>query len=107
MEVYHGESLLPLIAAPVFADQCLNARVITEKLKVGVPLTPGYKHDGYEIFSTDVEKAIKSLMSDDIGREFRKNAEEEKKRLFATMVAGGTTHEMTEAFLKLITTVYY
>ncbi|OAE26715.1 hypothetical protein AXG93_3310s1140 [Marchantia polymorpha subsp. ruderalis] len=96
---------IPLIAAPVFADQCLNARVVTEKLNVGVALTPGYKHDGYEISSTEVEKAIKTLMFDDIGREIRKNAEEEQKRLLATMAPGGTTYEMTEAFLKLITTV--
>lgn len=82
------ESILeevPMICRPIFADQLVNARYLSQIYKVGFELDV--------IERTVIEKTIRKLMLSEEGKEVKKRVVEMKQNIVAGMQIDGTSHK--------------
>ncbi|BFI43263.1 protein MpUGT37 [Marchantia polymorpha subsp. ruderalis] len=93
---------VPIISWPVFVDQPMNARFISDVAKVGVPVMEDFNHKKTIVSRTCVEKAIRTLMFEKTGTELRYNAVKLKEVLTASVAEGGSSHANLRKFLQEI-----
>ncbi|TXG63000.1 hypothetical protein EZV62_009994 [Acer yangbiense] len=93
--VVHG---VPLIAWPLFAEQKLNAVMLTEDLKVA--LRPKAKEDGL-VRREEIAKVLKCLFEGEEGVEIRERMKRLKEAAaMAVSEEGSSTHSLSELVLK-------
>nr|QYK20665.1 UGT2 [Marchantia emarginata] len=97
---------VPFITWPLNADQPLNARFVTEGVKVGIPISLKDTDEDYIVVSRDeVERAIRVLMSEDERHELWNNVQRLKKRTSESVTEGHSSYETLHSFLREITVV--
>nr|QMU23733.1 UDP-glycosyltransferase 2 [Plagiochasma appendiculatum] len=97
---------VPFITWPLNADQPLNARFVTDGVKIGIPISVKDTEDDYIVVSRDeVEKTIRTLMFGEKKRELWNNVQRLKKRTAESVTQGHSSYETLHSFLREITTV--
>ncbi|CAJ1939535.1 unnamed protein product [Sphenostylis stenocarpa] len=85
---------VPMITWPIFADQFFNEKLVTEVLKIGVPV--GAKKwvgvEGDNITWDAVEKAVKRITTGEEATDMRNRAMELSKLARRAMEEGGSSH---------------
>jgi hydroquinone glucosyltransferase len=94
--VIHG---VPLIAWPLFAEQRMNAVLLSEGLKVG--LRPRVRENGI-VERVEVSKVIKCLMEGEDGRNLRKRVNQLKEAANNALKEDGSSSKtISQLALKL------
>ncbi|KAG6545543.1 hypothetical protein Mapa_013145 [Marchantia paleacea] len=93
---------VPIISWPVFVDQPMNARFISDVAKVGIPVMEAFIPKETIVSRTYVEKAIRTLMFEKTGSELRDNALKLMKVVTASVAEGGSSHANLQKFLQEI-----
>ncbi|CAM6085340.1 unnamed protein product [Calypogeia fissa] len=97
---------VPIISWPLSAEQPMNARFIADVAKVGVAVSYFKDEDQYSfegVTRQAVEKAVRLVMLEKKGEEFRKNAKEVQKSLFAAVAEGGSSYRNLHLLLDELT----
>ncbi|KAJ7557122.1 hypothetical protein O6H91_05G111900 [Diphasiastrum complanatum] len=92
---------VPMIPLPQFAEQPMNSKMVTERLKMGVKLRTGA--DGVAE-SGDIEKAVKILMQEEEGLAARKRAIALKEAAARAVAEGGSSYTALKAFIQAAVT---
>ncbi|CAN0880780.1 UDP-glycosyltransferase 76B1, partial [Linum grandiflorum] len=81
---------VPMICAPSFGDQLVNARYVSDVWKVGIHLE-GKMERG------EIERAVKKLMADDEeGKEIRARIGDLKEKMELCLEMGGSSYEAVD-----------
>ncbi|KAI3703250.1 hypothetical protein L1987_73186 [Smallanthus sonchifolius] len=90
--IVHG---VPMIAWPLYAEQHMNARVMTETLCLALRL----ETDENGIFrKEEIEKVVKELMEGDEGKKISKRLKELKNSAMKALSVGGSSMESLSKF---------
>ncbi|XP_047148762.1 UDP-glucose flavonoid 3-O-glucosyltransferase 7-like [Vigna umbellata] len=84
---------VPMITWPIYADQFFNEKLVTEVLKIGVPVG-AKKWNGLEGDSVSwdaLEKAVKSIMTGEAAIVMRNSAKNLSKQARLAMEEGGSS----------------
>nr|GMD64401.1 UDP-glucose iridoid glucosyltransferase-like [Ipomoea batatas] len=88
---------VPMICTPVFSDQPVNARYITEVWKVGLELEKAERGV--------VETTIRKLMAGSEGRELRKRVADLKLKVESCMQKGGSSFQALDELVEFISSL--
>ncbi|KAJ7521274.1 hypothetical protein O6H91_19G045000 [Diphasiastrum complanatum] len=91
---------IPILAFPQGADQMINARLLSEELKVALVLGKG---DKGLVERCQIERAVRNLMED---HENRKRARELQIAARRAIAEGGSSQKSLEEFIQSATTPY-
>ncbi|KAL2940428.1 UDP-glycosyltransferase 76B1 [Bienertia sinuspersici] len=75
---------VPMICQPIFADQDMNARYVTESWKIGFKIEKGVKRD-------EIARAIRKLMMEEEGAEMRSRVTALKEKASLCLKEGGSS----------------
>ncbi|XP_071705625.1 UDP-glycosyltransferase 76G1-like [Rutidosis leptorrhynchoides] len=89
---------VPMILSPFFGDQALNARYMSDVLKVGVYL-------GNVWHKEDIANAIRRIMVDNEGEEIRERAKVIKQKLDVSLIKGGSSYESLESLVSYVSSL--
>ncbi|CAH2057581.1 unnamed protein product [Thlaspi arvense] len=84
---------VPLICWPFFAEQQTNCRYACSKWGIGVEVNPDVKRD-------EIEALVNEMMEGERGKQMRRNALEWKKKAEEASLAGVSSYENFDNFLK-------
>ncbi|CAJ1939529.1 unnamed protein product [Sphenostylis stenocarpa] len=100
---------VPMITWPIFADQFFNEKLVTEVLKIGVPV--GAKKwvgvEGDNITSDVVEKAVKTITIGEEAIDMRNKAKELSKLARRAMEEGGSSHSDLTTLIEELTSLAF
>ncbi|XP_071709688.1 UDP-glycosyltransferase 76G1-like [Rutidosis leptorrhynchoides] len=85
---------VPMICSPFWGDQPLDARYVTDVLKVGVYLENGWSRD-------EIARTVRRVMEEE-GEELRKSARCLKEKVSASIIKGGSSYEYLESLVRYI-----
>ncbi|XP_010691836.2 UDP-glycosyltransferase 76B1 [Beta vulgaris subsp. vulgaris] len=80
---------VPMICFPFFGDQMMNARHVTDVLKVGLQLEKGLERQ-------EINRAIRRLMVEKEGQEMRERITSLKEKADHCLVKGGSSYESSD-----------
>ncbi|KAK1409413.1 hypothetical protein QVD17_35939 [Tagetes erecta] len=86
---------VPMICSPFWGDQPLNARYMSDVLKVGVYLENGWKRQ-------EIANAIRRVMVDE---EIRERVKMLKQKLDVSLIKGGSSYESVESLVAYISSL--
>ncbi|KAK7400760.1 hypothetical protein VNO78_12066 [Psophocarpus tetragonolobus] len=93
---------VPMVTWPLFADQFYNEKLVTEVLKIGVPV--GVKtwvgFEGANVASDAVEKAVKRIMNGKEAIEMRNKAKVLSQQARLAMEEGGSSYTDLNALIE-------
>ncbi|XP_057748865.1 flavonol 7-O-beta-glucosyltransferase UGT74F1-like [Arachis stenosperma] len=91
---------VPMVAMPQWTDQPMNAKFVEDVWKVGVRV----KVDGDNgvVRREEIERCIRKVMGNDVGKELRKNAEKWRELAVEAVSEGGTSDNNINEFMNLI-----
>ncbi|XP_077245448.1 zeatin O-glucosyltransferase-like [Tasmannia lanceolata] len=89
---------VPLATWPMHSDQPLNAMLITEYLKMGVPVREWARREEI-VGSGDVEVGVRRLMESEEGKEMRRRAEELRGVIRDAWSKGGSSRKDLDSFI--------
>lgn len=95
------ESLLngvPMIVWPLYADQKMNATMLTEEL--GVAVRPEKSETTGMVERMEIEAVVKKIMVDEEGYEIRKRAKELKQSAHKALGNGGSSYTSMSQFAR-------
>lgn len=93
---------VPIITWPKEWDQPYNAVLVTNVLKIAIPLCSWTCKDEL-VTSASIEKSVKILMDTTEGEEMRKRAVELSNKIKRSVSPGGVTTKELESFISYIT----
>ncbi|XP_027916547.1 scopoletin glucosyltransferase-like [Vigna unguiculata] len=100
---------VPMITWPIFADQFFNEKLVTEVLKIGVPV--GAKKwiglEGDSVSWDAVEKAVKRIMNGGEAIVMRNSAMELSKLARRAMEEGGSSHSDLIALIEELSSITF
>lgn len=84
---------VPMVTWPIFADQFFNEKLVTEVLKIGVPVgaKKWHKLEGDSVSWDAVEKAVKRIMTGEAAIVMRNSAKNLSKQARLAMEEGGSS----------------
>ena len=85
---------VPMICKPWFSDQRVNTRYVSHVWRVGIELE--------ELERGEIERAVRTLMLDDEGKETRKRAKELKNEIEACTREGGSSYNALNQLVNFI-----
>lgn len=85
---------VPMICKPWFSDQRVNTRYVSHVWRVGIELE--------ELKRGEIERAVRTLMLDDEGKETRKRAKELKNEIEACTREGGSSYNALNQLVNFI-----
>ncbi|XP_057784479.1 zeatin O-glucosyltransferase-like [Salvia miltiorrhiza] len=94
---------VPIAAWPMHSDQPTNAVLVTEVLRVGLPVRKWGAETGEVVTVEMVEDAVRRLIASDEGGEVRKRAEELAAVLRGATEEGGASRLEMDSFIAHIT----
>ncbi|CAI0443401.1 unnamed protein product [Linum tenue] len=83
---------VPMICAPSFGDQFVNARYISDVWRIGI-------HLEWKMERGDIEKVVKALMVEEEGREIRERAGALKEKMELCLKPGGSSYEDVQSLV--------
>ncbi|KAF5766909.1 putative UDP-glucuronosyl/UDP-glucosyltransferase [Helianthus annuus] len=86
---------VPMICSPSFGDQLLNARYVSDVWKIGVKLENGFERG-------EIQSAIKKVMADEEGLEFRNKIVNIKGKVNFCLKKGGSSYSSLEDLVNYI-----
>ncbi|XP_077243035.1 zeatin O-glucosyltransferase-like [Tasmannia lanceolata] len=89
---------VPLGTWPMHSDQPFNAMLVTEVLRIGVPVREWARHEEI-VRSADVEVGVRRLMGSEEGMEMRRRAEELGGAIREALLDGGSSKEDLDSFI--------
>jgi len=84
-----------MICSPFWGDQPLNARYMSDVLKVGVYLENGWKRE-------EITNAIRRVMVDE---DIRERVKMLKQKLDVSLIKGGSSYESVESLVAYISSL--
>lgn len=93
---------IPIAAWPMHSDQPRNSALLTKVLKVGVVVKDWARRDEI-VTASDIEKAVRKLMTTKEGDEMRKSAINLKNSIRRSMEEGGASRLELDNFIAHIT----
>ncbi|KAH0710202.1 hypothetical protein KY284_011629 [Solanum tuberosum] len=92
---------VPIATWPISFDQPFNAILVTNLLKIGIPVK-SRSHRDELIKASTIEKSVKTLMSTIEGEEMRQRAVELSKKIKNSVSRGGLARKAMESFISHI-----
>lgn len=86
---------VPMISSPFWGDQPLDARYVSDVLKVGVYLENGWVRE-------EITSAIKRVMVEEESEDFRERARCLKEKVNFSLNKGGSSYEYLESLISYI-----
>ncbi|CAH1438558.1 unnamed protein product [Lactuca virosa] len=86
---------VPMICSPFWGDQPLDARYVSDVLKVGVYLENGWGKE-------EIASAIRRVMVEDEREDFRERARCLKEKVNVSLMKGGSSYESLESLVGYI-----
>ncbi|KAL9998261.1 putative UDP-glucuronosyl/UDP-glucosyltransferase [Helianthus debilis subsp. tardiflorus] len=86
---------VPMICSPSFGDQLPNARYVSDVWKIGVELENGFERE-------EIESAIKRVLVDEEGLEFRNRINNIKGKVDICLKKGGSSYSSLEDLVNFI-----
>ncbi|KAL7124825.1 hypothetical protein ABFS83_14G074700 [Erythranthe nasuta] len=93
---------VPLICRPCFADQKVNARYMTHVWKIGIELEVIDNSNKNNCLEKRIERAVRTLMVSEQGKEMRKRAIEMKVEVERSMEIGGSSCQSLDRLVEFI-----
>jgi len=84
-----------MICRPFFGDQRVNARYVSHVWSVGLELES-------ELERGEIEKAVRRLMVDEVGKEMRKRGNNLKERIELCIREGGSSNSSLNELIEMI-----
>ncbi|KAL1365994.1 hypothetical protein HN51_013914 [Arachis hypogaea] len=91
---------VPMVAMPQWTDQPMNAKFVEDVWKVGVRVK--VDEDNGVVRREEIERCIRKVMANDVGKELRKNAEKWRELAVEAVSEGGTSDNNINEFVNLI-----
>ena len=86
---------VPMICLPLFADQAINARYVSEEWNIGLQLEAGVKRE-------DVVKAVRRLMVEEEGEDMRNRVRSLKEQAKLAVTEGGSSYKSLESLTSFL-----
>lgn len=86
---------VPMICSPFWGDQPLDARYVSDVLKVGVYLENGWSRE-------EITSVIRRVMVEEESKEIRKRARCLKEKVNVSLIKGGSSYESLESLVRYI-----
>ncbi|CAN4096576.1 unnamed protein product [Withania somnifera] len=93
---------VPIATWPIHVDQPYNAVLITNVLKIGIPVRSWARREEL-VTGAAIEKAVKTLIGTPEGEEIRQRAMELSNKIKKSVSDGGVAHKERESFISCIT----
>ncbi|KAG6628908.1 hypothetical protein CIPAW_14G045400 [Carya illinoinensis] len=84
---------LPMVTWPLFSEQFFNEKLVTEVLKIGVPV-------GAQQYKEAIEKAVRHLMEGEEAKEMRSRAKELGEMARRAIEEGGSSYSHLNALIE-------
>ncbi|XP_074308186.1 UDP-glycosyltransferase 76B1-like [Silene latifolia] len=86
---------IPMLCLPLFGDQSMNARYVSEEWKIGLQLEKGVKRE-------DITKAIRKLMVEEDGKEMRNRVTALKEKADLCLKEGHSSYKYLDELISYI-----
>lgn len=95
----HG---VPMIVWPLYAEQRMNATLLTEEVAIAVELVAGYVEAGGRkiVRREEVERVVRLVMEGEEGKVMRGKAEELKESAAKTLKSGGSSYDLVSSIVE-------